>query len=294
MGNIILGFPNRIDSAVLSGGAWVESLPLDNIKDRAFARVARSIDREATSATFTMNFSRRRIIRVIALIAHNLSLGSRYQLEASNTADFSSLLHNKTYDVWGRLSGGKWDINSVTWGNNNFWTGGYSQEDIAGQTPVSTLVLPDNINAQYWRVTLLDRSNAAGFLQIGRVFFGEAFLQPKINMSIGAKFGYQVDTTIEKSLSGAEFFDEREPVRVLSFTLANMDESEAYAKALELTRRAGISKEILVIFDPDDTEFSAQRNFVGRFEQLNPLELLAMLASGGQTHSMPFQIKELR
>lgn len=294
MGNIILGFPNRIDSAVLSDGAWVESLSLDNLKDRAFARVARTIDTEESSSTFVANFGRRRIIRVFALIAHNLSLGARYRLEASNAADFSTRVHDNIYDVWGRLAGGNWDINAVTWGNNNFWRGGYTQEDIAGQTPVSTLVLPEDVNAQYWRVTLLDRANTAGFIQLGRVFFGEVFLQPKINMSNGAKIGYQTDTTIEKSLSGAEFFDEREPVRSLSFTLASLEESEAYARALELTRRAGISKEIIIIFDPDDVEFAAQRNFVGRLEQLSPLENLAVLASGGQTHSMQFQIKELR
>ena len=116
----------------------------------------------------------------------------------------------------------------------------------------------------------------------------EIFLQPVVNMSWGASLSYEDPTVVATSLSGAEFFDEREPVPVMRFSLEHMTEQEGFAKALELTRRAGISGEVFLIADPDDKEFSSQRNFLGRLRTLNPLE-----QARWQQTSMSFEIKRL-
>lgn len=292
MANIMLGFPNRIDGAALSGGTWVEALPLDNIKDRQFARVARSgginpLDPAAT--TFTIDLGQQRSIRMFAIIAHNFSLTSRIRIEASNGDDFATLLLDMSFDTWGTVAGADWDINALEWENDNYWLGSYTMEDIEGLTPISSQIFPQNVVARYWRVTIFDQANTAGFVELGRIFLGESFLQPRVNYSFGASFGYEDATGVDTALSGAEFFDPREPVRVIRFSLGQLSEEEGFGQALELTRRAGIWKEVFVVPDPDDDTFGSVRNFIGRLRQLSPLEQAAYRLT-----SMPFEIKELR
>lgn len=294
MGNIILGFPNRIDSAVLSGGAWVETLPLDNLKNRQLARVARSVDLDAASATFVIDLQQAQTLRIIAFVAHNFSLSGRIHLEFSTEADFSEIALDTWMDAWPSVSDGPWDENDLEWENDNFWTGTYLQEDVEGLTPVASLLLPSDVSVRYIRVTIEDEGNPAGYVQIGRLFLGTAFLQPAINYKFGATIGYEDATTVDTALSGAEFFDQREPIRVMKFTLGYLSDEEGYGRALELTRRAGISREIFLIADPDDVTYSATRNFLGRLRQLSPLESLAMWASSGLQHSMAFELKEIR
>lgn len=294
MANVMVGFPNRIDGSLVTGGAWADAMPLANLKDRLLSRIARSINLEETSTTFLIDLGRRQSIKIFALVAHNMTLGARYRLEASNNADLSAPALSKTYDAWGRLAGGRWDINALQWENRNYWLGGYTQEDIAGQTPVASQVFPLTVTARYWRVTILDRSNQAGFAQVGRVFMGDGFLEPTINMNWGANIAYEDATTVDTSLSGVEFFDPREPVRVVRFTLAHLSPEEGLGRALELTRRAGISREVFFVWDPDDKSYGSQRNFLGRLRQLQGLETVKMMLGGSFIHSMPFEIKEIR
>lgn len=288
MKNILLGFPNRIESALLSGGAWVGSLPLANLQDRAFAVVARSIDLSLASTTFTMDLRQQRSVRIIALVAHNFSFGGRIHIEASNADDFSDPLADFFVDAWSGVADAEWDLDSLEWENDNFWTGTYVQEDVEGQTPICPIVLENDIGARYWRVTIDDPSNPAGFVQIGRVFIGAGFLQPRINYSWGGSLGYEDATGVDSSLSGAEYFDVREPIRVMRFSLASLSEEEG-AKALDLVRRAGVHKEVFLVADPDDRANAVTQNFMGRLRQLSSLEQ-AMF----QTTSMSFEIKELR
>jgi hypothetical protein len=286
--NVIVCHPNRIDGATLSGGAWVESLPLHNIQDRAFARVARTIDLAALSTWFVITFDRQRAIRAIAIIAHNITTGGRIRIRASNTPDFSVVIYDETRDAWPAASA-DWDINTLEWENDNYWLGSYSQEDTEGQTPISQRVLPSAVQARYWRIDIIDRANPDGFIDIGRVFIGDVFVNPGINYSYGASLGYEDATTVQTALSGAEFFDPREPLRVARFQLAHLDQYEAFTQALELTRRAGVWREVLLILDPTDALFGAVTCFIGRLRQLNPLEQAAW-----QTNSMAFEVKELR
>ena len=293
MGNLMLIYPNRCDTGSYGGGAWVEALPLDNLKTRPFAQVARSVGLAIENTTFTIDFGRSWPIRLFAFLAHNFTVSARIKIEASNADDFSTHILDKTFDAHGALAGGDWDINALEWENDNYWLGSYTAEDTQGQTPISVQLFPQNIVARYWRVTIFDPSNDAGFVQIGRLFLGDAFLQPTYNPPYGSDLGYEDATGIDTALSGAEFFDPREPVRVMRFQLQYLNDVEGYAKALELTRRAGVWKEIFVIGDPDDVLYASQRNFPARMRQLNPLEAV-MYGYDTDYHSMAVELKEIR
>jgi len=285
---IIIGFPNRIEDAEVTGGNWYDYLPLANLKNPLLSRIARSADVDPASTTMDIAFDRQRSIRIVALIAHTISTSGRVRIRASDAADFAVLKYDFIFDAWPAVAG-DWNIDELEWENDNYWLGSYSQEDIEGQTPVVVWVLPEVVQAQFWRIDIIDATNVADHIDLGRVFIGDGFLQPRINYSYGATLGYETTTGVETALGGAEFFDPREPLRVMRFQLAYMDDTEAFSQALELTRRAGIHREVFVVGDPADATFGPQRNFLGRLRQLNPLEQ-AMF----QLNSMAFEIKELR
>lgn len=289
MANIILGFPNRIDSATITGGAWAKGLPVTNLQELVLSQVARTVDLTPASATFTLDLGNPRAIRILALINHTITLSGRLRMEASMRADFADHALDITVDAWGGLAKVVWDIASLEWESSNYWLGGYTQEDVESQTAISSHVLERAIVATHWRVTVIDPDNPAGYIQIGRVFVGDGFVDPQVNYDYGASLGYEDATGVDTALSGTEYFDVREPVRVMRIQLSRLSHDEGFAKALELTRRAGVHREIFVVADPDDGQFGAQRNFMGRLRQLSPLEQAVYAHT-----SMSFEIKELR
>lgn len=290
---ILIGFPNRIDDAVsISGGNWSAGLPLGNLQNRLLSSVARSASADPADTQFVIDFGRPHRLRILAFIAHNMSLTARMVIEASEDSDFASTFYSTTVDVWTGMLTAEWNIDELEWENDNFWTGTYSAEDIAGFTAVSTHILPSPLAARYWRISIEDEGNDAGYVQIGRVFAGPTW-QPRINYAWGAGLGYEIGTTVETALGGAEFFDRKEPVRVFRFTLEHMRDEEGYGRALELVRRAGIHGEVFIVPDPTDAFQGLRRNFMGRIRQPSPLEQVTW-ANGGSAHSMAFEIKELR
>lgn len=289
----MLGFPNRIGQCTITGGDWLSTLPLDHLKDRQFARVARTANASPGATQLVLDLGDPKAIRILGLIAHNASLQARMRIVASNFADFRSVVHDTgVIDVWGGLIGAPWMINELEWESDNYWYGTYSREQVEGFTAVSVHVLPAPVFARFWRIEILDANNPDGFLEMGRVFIGEG-IQPRINYSWGAGFGYEIGTAVETALSGAEFFDEREPVRVMRFTLEHINDGEGFGTFLELVRRGGISREIMVIPDPTDLLNGLRRNFMGRIRQPSLLEQVTWM-NGGSAHSMAFEIKELR
>lgn len=170
-------------------------------------------------------------------------------------------------DVWPSV----FSPDALEWEDNNWWTGKYTDEQRAGYTPGRTLVLPDSVLARFWRIELLDPTNPAGFVELGRVFIGPAW-QPSANMSRGASLAWETRTSVQETDGGAEFFNVKTPVRVARFSLDWMTESEGMGRAFDLLRSAGINREVLWIHDPTDTEHALRRQFLGRFRQLNPIE----------------------
>lgn len=176
----------------------------------------------------------------------------------------------------------------LEWEDDNWWSGKYTLEEIAGYIHTWTHILPKAMLARTIRVELSDPLNSAGYVQAGRLFVGSVW-QPKLNMIYGAGIGWETDTSVQKARSGAEYFDERAPYRVQRFTLDAMSEDEAFSRAFELQRRAGISREILFIHDPDDTVHALRRRFLGRLRQLSLIEY-----PNPGANSAAFELKELR
>lgn len=285
MSNLVLAYGNLADVATYSGGGWLPALPLTNLGDRRLERVARSVSTLAADTTLDASFPTPRLMRVIALANHNAAPLARRRIRLSSTPDFSAIVHDSGWaDVWPTV----YPFGSLPWGSPSLWTGKYSAEQIAafGGGPM-TYILPESMNAQYLRIDIDDASNPDGYFQAGRLFAADGW-QPVRNMKKGATYAWEDPTEVQDALSGAEYFNERQPYRVVRFELPVQTEDEALAMTFEIQRAVGISKEVLFIRDPGDTVHAIRTRFLGRLRGLSPME--NFLPGYWRT---PFEIKEL-
>lgn len=270
MANVMLGFPNRIDAAVLSGGAWTAGLPLANLQNRIIGKVARTTDGALASTQLDIDLGSAKSIRTFAAVGHNLSLAAKYRLRGSMVSNFATTVYDsgaEFLDVWPVV----YPYESLEWEDENWWSGKYTDEQITGYTAALIVILPRNTLARYWRLEIDDTTNPAGHIQIGRIFIGPAW-QPAFNMSYGAGLGWETKTEVQEALGGSEYFQRRTPFRVTRFALDWMSQDEGFANAFEIQRQAGIDREILWIHDPSDTVHALRRRFLGRLRALNQIE----------------------
>jgi hypothetical protein len=285
MANGMLGFPNRIGAATLTGGSWESNLPLTNIQHRTIQKVARTTDATLASTQLDIDLGSEKNIRVIGIRNHNFTLDATFRIRASAVSNFATTVYDSGWtDVWPVV----YPFEALEWEDDNWWSGRYGAEEIEGHTTETDCVLPSNTLARYWRLEFDDTTNSAGHIQIGRIFIGPAW-QFTNNMAYnGYALGLETKTEVQEARGGAEYFDVRLPYRVVRFALPWMTENEGMANAFDLLRRAGVDKEVLWIHDPDDTVHALRRRFIGRLRQLSAIE-----HPYPNTHSTAFEIKEL-
>ncbi len=284
MANCIIAFPNRFDEAALSSGSWTAALPLANLQNRILAKLARSTDAANASTKFDTALTKSRAVKVVAVINHNLSAAALFRIRGADVSNFSVLLYDSGWiAAWPAL----YATLSLEWEDDNWWDGKMLDEDKTGYTWSLIHILPAATIARYWRIEFDDTTNAAGYVQAGRVFTAGQW-QPVVNMSYGLSLGWETDTKTDKALGGAEYFDPRKAWRVARFNLDWMSIDEALGRAFEIDRRAGIDQEVLYIFDPADTVHMIRRAFIGRLRQLSPIEYPYL-----NTMRKAYEIKEL-
>lgn len=280
----MLGFPNRIDEATLSNGSWTTGLPRSFLQSRIIGKVARTTDAALTSTKLDIDLTKAQKIQLLALRNHNLSINSKYRITAANDNAFATPVYASGWlDVWPVV----YPYGVLEWEDDNFWTGKYSTEEMTGYVTELDHILPTWCLARYWRIEINDTANLAGYIQIGRPFIGPAW-QPTINMTYGESFAWETKTEVQEAISGAEYFQPRLPFRVHRFSLDWMSQDEAFSRAFEIMRRAGIDKEILFIFDPADTVHALRRRFMGRLRTLSPIENPYI-----NLHKSAFEAKEI-
>lgn len=265
----LIAYQNLIDSATLSGGQWETTLPLSNLQTRPLQRLARTVDASGNSTAFVIDLGRARTLSLLALINHNLSADSAWSLRVSSDSGFTEVLYSSTSDVWSSVHRSL----DLAWEDDNFWSGKPSDEELAGYTWNAYHLFSAEQSGRYIEVTIDDANNSAGFVQLGRVFVGAGW-QPAIDLAPGATLSYETATQVQESLSGTEYFERREGLRVARFGLRGLARDEALTRAFDQQRVSGVDAEVFFSWDTADaaTIHSLRRTFLGRMRKLSPLE----------------------
>jgi hypothetical protein len=283
VGNCILSFPNRANSATLSGGSWSTALPLANLQNRRIKRVARTTDAVDGSFVVDGDFGKERAVRSLALSNINFSVEATFRFRLYIDAGMTELAFDSGVQ---RVFEEIYTEESEDWDSGNFWDLTISAEDREGLVASLIYVLPVQWTVQYFKLEVFDADNAAGYLQAGRLFLGGAWI-PVVNMDSGAGLGYESRDEIDESRGGAEFYDRRNSPRVARIAFPHMTESEGWQIAFDMQRTLGTTEDLFFAWDEDDTVNKLRRSFLARMRQLSPIEAASYPRTG-----TVFELKE--
>ena len=269
MNNITFGYPNRVEEGTLSGGGWMSSLPLSNVKDRVIAHVARSNGLLTSDCQFDVDLTQLRWIGALGLMGHNLTVAAKVRLRGADSQ--ANLTAAPAYDsgwvsVW---PSGVIPQELLEWEDDNFWLGTLTSEQRAAyNTPfVHTF---GRTSQRWWRVEIDDTGNSAGYVQIGRLFLSDIWTT-SYNYSYGSEISVEDRSGVEESQGGVEYFDSQAKYRTFRVNLDWLSETEAYSRMLEIQRMLGVRGELLVIPDSSDSTNGFRRTLVGRLTRVNPI-----------------------
>ncbi len=85
MENILLAYGNRAINGLTSGGSWLSTLPLTNIKDPRLAKAARTTNAKPSSTRFRIDLTARYPLRAMNLHRHNLSAAAKVRFRCGSS-----------------------------------------------------------------------------------------------------------------------------------------------------------------------------------------------------------------
>lgn len=267
MANCIFGYQNRIDESTFGAyGSWEASLPLNNLKTRLLSKVARSTDASATSTRLRFAIAKDRVVGVLAVANHNLTVDATFRYRIYSDSGYSTMVYDSgTLNVWPDMPYGYYE-----WEEEPFWDLSMTNEQRILSAKTLIHIQTNITNATYYQIEFFDTANPDGYVQLGRIFLGTKY-QPEANMNLGASIGLETDTLIDKALGGAEFFDRRESFRVARFTLDYLNQSDSIINS-DMMRISGIDAEVVFVWDNSTDIIRNRRGFLGRLRSLSQIE----------------------
>lgn len=267
MANCIFGYQNRIDESTFGAyGSWEANLPLNNLKTRLLSKVARSTDASATSTRLRFAIAKDRVVGVLAVANHNLTVDATFRYRIYSDSGYSTMVYDSgTLNVWPDMPYGYYE-----WEEEPFWDLSMTNEQRILSAKTLIHIQTNITNATYYQIEFFDTANPDGYVQLGRIFLGTKY-QPEANMNLGASIGLETDTLIDKALGGAEFFDRRESFRVARFTLDYLNQSDSIINS-DMMRISGIDAEVVFVWDNSTDIIRNRRGFLGRLRSLSQIE----------------------
>ena len=125
--------------------------------------------------------------------------------------------------------------------------------------------------ARYWRIEIDDTTNAAGYVELGRLVLAAAW-QPSINPVYGVKLGYETSSSRTETDGGAAIYDERPRRRIVNGAIERLPEDEAMVSVLDMQKYHGTTRQLFFVFDPSDTSHMHRRSFLAVPKSIDPLD----------------------
>ena len=270
--NIILGWPNLIDQATLSGGTWASSpFGLANMQLSEITKVARTSGITTGATQFQLDFGSAKRIAVLAEINHNAPEGTLRRVSAGTTAGSS--------DVYA----GDWeDFHGITYAEDGIefldgaWWGNGMDPFTYGNPYIGVLPLLRDVTARYWKVEYDLSASTVSHLQIGRFFIGPVY-QPEFNAVYGLVDGMIDYSTHQRLDSGGIVTYERRAARTVQFEFPLTNAGAEEYRIREMLRRQRTGGEVLYVPYPGDPDKRQIKGFLGRLDELSGMNSIGYL-----------------
>jgi hypothetical protein len=251
MSRIALGYTNLVDSVTLSGGSWRADFPRTNLQDRALGVVARSTTAAPADSRIVLDHGAAGATpRVVAIVAHNLSSVATVTISRGTSPGASDIYAGSAQAAWVLPADVPRD----------------------GAAFAVTITLPAGVAARYTTIDISDAANAAGYVQIGRLFVGSLFA-PEIGADcrqLTSDWMPSLDT-VERTETGADWVWRRRQLRKAAWAWTAMSGAEADALH-EITRTHGTAAEVLYVPDVSDRMRTQLYGCLGLLRELTKIE----------------------
>ncbi len=283
---IVLGFPRWTPKVAFSApdGAAVDAeYPPPNLGSLPLAQVWRTPDLAPVNTRVMGVLDKPRAMRLLGLCNHNFSLTARYRLRLYLS---TVLTGTPVYDSgWAAVWPPVYPYSTLEWEDDNYWSGGYSKEEIAGYRWTRPLWLPHPYVARSFLMELDDPNNDDGYLQCGLFEVSQGW-QASVSINQGAQLGFRFRSPSTEAIGGNKDFERRDKPRVLKGEIGLIDHNEAMAKAFEHQRQMDEDVPFLVVLDP--TTLSLRECFLARNVQPGLISL-----ASGSADRIPVSFEEV-
>jgi hypothetical protein len=267
MQNAVIGFPRWTDRAVFSagGGAFQAGYPVGNLAELPLSRAARTATAAPADARFQAILDKPRAMRLLALVNHNGSLDGQFRIRlyADQTLAEPAVFDSGWLAFWPPV----YPSQTLEWEDDQWWSGQYSTEEIAGYRATRPIWLDRLYLAQGLRVEIRDPGNPDGFFQCGLFEIAQGW-RVGVNFQIGAEHGFRARSQALEALGGVRYFDRREKPRVFSGSIDYLPRDEALARAFEHQRQSDLDRPFLWLPDPDATIHLLRQCWLARNAEL--------------------------
>ena len=267
-GNVLFSRWNFADApySVLSGGSWLAAMPVSKVQGRLLADVARSSDVALASTIIKIDLDSVRLVQLIALLGHSMTPSARIRVTGWDD-QARTIAHPNADTGWTDVFPPYAAPSQLQPEDKNWMTGRPTVESLDRLPRVWFTVFGAPKAARFWTIEIDDRTNPAGYVDVGRLFVSP-ILQPSVNFVYGSTFGWAAETTYTRSKGGVKFFDYQYPYRSVSLQLNYLEKNESYYAVMEMKRRLGKDKEFFVCLFPNDVQYRQLFSFQANFEAL--------------------------
>lgn len=286
MTNAIVGFQRQTGNFTYSEGDWNADYPVSNATNDEYARVARS-NSLLPAATRIRGFSPDVVaIRAAAICAHSCSLSGAFKLTFYDSTNSPSITvwESGIQDVWPAA----YTYDGRDWENQNFWSGQYTESEIAGQIPLRPIPLETTVLANEFLLEIFDEDNPNGYIDIGLLEIASGW-ELSVNPEYGAQYGYRQYTRTTEIDGGLRRHEVFPPSYVFEGSVPFMSRDEVQYQMMELIRQHGIHKPFLWIPEPDNPQ-SWLRN--SKMVTLDDPGLMSYITDGFD--SLPLRLLEYK
>jgi hypothetical protein len=260
MTNCIFGWPRWTEETTWGGGSFNATYPRTNLGTLPLSRVARTSSASLANAQFTGVVPKDRAFRHAAFVGHNMTAAAKYRFRLYSDTALTTVVYDSGWvDVWPVV----YPASEIEWEDDNWWTGKYSTEEMAGYVWTTVIWLDRLYLARGFKAEIDDTGNPDGYVQIGLFEVGAGWLA-SVNFEYGTEYGFRFRSRVVESDGGVRYFERRAKPRVLRGAISAIDRDEALARGFEIQRQADIDKPFLWVPDADDAVHRLRTAFLAR------------------------------
>lgn len=242
MANARIIFANSWDSASLNqnGGDFEPSLPIGNSQIYNNSRVFRTQTTEDVEVLF--DWDSPVFLEAFAFWRHNLTSEATIRIELFNGPNQTG---DVIFDSGSLLGDVPKTLGDLVWGKDPLGVSSYTGWAVASRS----FFFDEVYVAASGRLTISNPTNPAGYLEIGRIYAGEAF-EPTFNIDLGHSFKWETDVRSKPTAGGTVHTLDAATYRVLSFNLSHLTPGDRGVFA-DLTRTTSTHRDFFISLRPN-------------------------------------------